>query len=378
MGEEREYIQQELAKLTGQTQKEMERLFEEAGEEALSFDDSIYRAAGLSPTRLMESRTLKNVILSGIRRTNNLFFNLTATTANTATKQFESVLDNAWLDVTSGAFSYQNAITSAVKSLSGTGIDAIVYPSGHTDKIDVAVRRAVLTGVNQTAGELSYTRAEEMGCDLVETTAHMGARLSHTYWQGRVFSRSGKSTKYPDFISETGYGTGPGLCGWNCRHSFYPFFEGISERMYTQKQLADYNKKDVTYNGEKMTQYDASQKQRYIERNIRKWKREYIGLDAAGLDTTQASVYLSRWNQTMSDFLEQTGRKKDYARTQVIGFGRSEASKATTQARKELIKQQERDIIKEIKKCGIGGADIFLDFEGSKRICIQKSKKNER
>ena len=92
--------------------------------------------------------------------------------------------------------------------------------------MDVAVRRAVLTGVNQTTARMQIARADEMECDLVETTAHMGARPEHMDWQGRIFSRSGKSRKYPDFVKSTGYGTGPGLCGWNCRHSFFPYFEG--------------------------------------------------------------------------------------------------------------------------------------------------------
>lgn len=83
------------------------------------------------------------------------------------------------MDITSGAFSYQDAVRSAVKSLSKAGIDAIIYPSGHTDKMDVAVRRAVLTGVNQTAARIQTARADEMECDLVETTAHMGARPEH-------------------------------------------------------------------------------------------------------------------------------------------------------------------------------------------------------
>ncbi len=96
------------------------------------------------------------------------------------------------MDITSGAFSYQDAVRSAVKSLSKAGIDAIIYPSGHTDKMDVAVRRAVLTGVNQTAARMQIARADEMECDLVETTAHMGARPEHMDWQGRILSRSGE------------------------------------------------------------------------------------------------------------------------------------------------------------------------------------------
>lgn len=98
--------------------------------------------------------------------------------------------------------------------------------SGHTDTIEVAVRRAVATGVNQACGKAQEQLADDLGCDLVETTAHSGARPEHALWQGQIFSRSGKSTKYPDFRRSTGYGTGAGLMGWNCRHSFNPWFEG--------------------------------------------------------------------------------------------------------------------------------------------------------
>lgn len=336
LGNEEEYIRQQLRRLTGKSDEILTEIFEQAGTQALAFDDAIYQKAGLSPNPILESDSIKSLLYSGMKKTKSVFENLTGTIANTATRQFESVLDEVWMDVMIGAFSYQNAIVRGVKSLSQKGIEAIQYPSGKTDVIDVAVRRAVLTGVNQATAELSLARADEMECDLVETTAHFGARLSHTYWQGRVFSRSGRSQKYPDFVRETGYGTGPGLCGWNCHHSLYPYFEGISIRAYTQKELAQMNRKDITYQGEKMTRYEASQKQRYIEQNIRKYKREYLGLKAAKLDTSHTSVNLSKWNRTLDDFVNQTGLQKDYSRTQVLGFGRSQASKAADQSRRAL------------------------------------------
>ena len=102
----------------------------------------------------------------------------------------------------------------------------ITYPTGHKDTLEVAVRRAVLTGVSQTSAKLQLARADEMGCEFVEVTAHAGARPSHAEWQGKVFHRGGAVTRdgvrYEDFERATGYGTGPGLGGWNCRHSFYP------------------------------------------------------------------------------------------------------------------------------------------------------------
>lgn len=370
VGMEQEFIQYHLQRLTGKTQGEIRSLLDEAGEKTLSYDDHIYRKAGLSPAAISKSEALQRVIQAGLKKTMNQFFNLTGTTANTATRQFENVLDTAYMDIISGAFSYQEAIRKAIKTLAGAGIDAIQYPTGHTDKVDVAVRRAVLTGVNQTAAQMQTARADEMGCDLVETTAHAGARPSHAVWQGKVFSRSGKSRKYPPF-SQTGYGTGAGLCGWNCRHSFFPFFEGLSEEVYNRKELADMNKKSVTYNGKNYTDYESSQIQRSIERNIRKWKREYMSLSAAELDTSEASTQLAFWRAKQSDFLEQTGRKADNFRDQVEGFGRKQAAAARAEFEKTLLPQYKKAVIP-IKKL----KEYALCLEGNgkdKAIAFQKA-----
>ncbi len=118
--------------------------------------------------------------------------------------------------------------------------------------------------------------------------AHNGARPEHAAWQGKVFSLSGKSRKYPDFRKSTGYGTGAGLKGWNCRHDFFPFFED-SAPAYTQEELAEFENRKVTYNGEEMTEYDATQKQRAMERRIRATKRELAGYDA-GIGATDSEA----------------------------------------------------------------------------------------
>lgn len=337
LGEEKEFIRYHLQRLTGKTQGEINALFQEVGAQALYYDDLIYKAFGLTPGKINDTPALLNLLNSGAMQTNRTFQNLTATTANTATQQFERALDRAWIQISSGGFDYKTAIQRAIKDLARSGIQSIVYPSGHTDSLDVAVRRAVLTGVNQTAAKLSEARAEEMGCDLVETTAHPGARPSHALWQGQIFSRSGKHPKYPDFVSSTGYGTGPGLCGWNCRHSFFPFFEGLSESAYPRSKLREYEEKTVTYNGKTLSYYDATQQQRYIERQIRRWKREYLMMDAAGLDTTQASVKLAQWRAAEKDFCKQTGLDKDGFRSQTSGFGKSEAAKARSIFSKSLL-----------------------------------------
>jgi hypothetical protein len=322
-----------LSSTTGIAEKEIKALMEEAGATALKADDSIYRKAGLAPTPLDSNAALQAVLAAGIEKTGGLFTNLTKTTANTATKQFENALDRAYMQITTGAFDYNSAIRMTVKDLASKGIAVIQYPSGHTDYLEVAVRRATVTGVNQTAAKLQETRADEMGSDLVETTAHAGARPDHQIWQGKIFSRSGKHPNYPDFVSSTGYGTGSGLCGWNCRHNFFPYFEGISEPAYSKSELEEMNAKNYSFNGQKTTEYEATQQQRHIERQIRKWKREHVGMEAAGQLTDEAAAKIAHWQQTQKDFLKQTGLKRQADREQIPGFGRSQAGKAAAQAK---------------------------------------------
>jgi len=188
-----------------------------------------------------------------------------------------------------------------------------------SDTIETAVRRAVITGVNQTCGMLQEARAEEMECDLIEVTAHAGARPSHAEWQGKIYSRSGTHPKYPSLVEATGYGSATGLKGVNCRHDFYPFIEGVSEPAYEEEELTNFEEaRDYTYNGQEMTEYEATQQQRYIERQIRKYKRKQQVLKAAGLPDKEATSKVTHWNKVMDDFLRQTGLKEQIDR-ELIG-----------------------------------------------------------
>ena len=313
----REEIIAQLKSLTKRTEDELLSLMKEAGTTALKSDDEVYRRAGLKPSPVSASEDLQRVLQAGFEQTNGEFVNLTKTTARTATMQFERALDRAYMQIALGGMDYNTSIRSAIKQLSADGVGAIKYPSGKVDSIEVAVRRAVVTGVNQTALKLQDARANEMWADLVEVSAHAGARPEHAVWQGGIYSRSGKSKKYPDFVKTTGYGTGAGLGGWNCSHSFRPWFEGMS-RTWGKEQIADYQAKDYEYNGVKMTEYEALQEQRKIERGIRRWKREKNSMEAAGLDSGEASAKVREWNRKHKDFLEQTGLKADGTRV-VVG-----------------------------------------------------------
>lgn len=344
----RENVVKLLAKYSGKSEATIRRLLKEAATEAMEREDAIYYHYNLEPTPFEESAALNNLLNAGARQTCGTWQNLTATTANTVTGAFERTLDAAWGKVATGAFDYKTAVKQAVDSLADE-MPEITYPSGHTDSLEVAARRAVLTGVNQTAGKLQEARMDEMNVEFVETSAHGGARPSHAEWQGRRFHRGGAvdylGKHYPDFEQATGYGTGAGLCGWNCRHTFFAVFPELGDPpTWTEESLQELNARNIEYNGKLYTQYEVNQMQRARERNVRKWKKRYLAESAAGSDTTDSAVRLKAARQSLSEFAKATGGRVDSARVSVPKFGRSEASKANWAA-KDYEKQQKDAII---------------------------------
>ena len=320
-----EEVLERLMKLTGQSEAVLRQIFQEAGVTAMRFDDAIYRAAGLDPLPLNLSPQMQEVLSIGLQKTQGLLRNLTLTTVVNSQELFIDASDLAYMQVSTGALDYNTAIREAVREVAGKGLEVIYFESGHRDKVDVATRRAVLTGVSQTAGQLTEKRADEMGTDLVQTSAHIGARNkgdvpeNHEMWQGRVFTRGNdlENTEYPNFYEVTGYGTITGLYGVNCRHSHFPFFKGISENFYDPTILDDYANKKVSYNGKQMSFYDGTQYQRRIEREIRKAKREAAAVEAAGLDNFEERQRVRDYQATMRDFIRQTGLNRQYVREQV-------------------------------------------------------------
>lgn len=342
LGMMQEEIIVRLSALTGQTQAELIELLSEASAEAVEDDVEYYTRADVYEPSKVDTEALYAQLNSGLLQTEQAFFNITRTTANTATKQFERALDRAWLQISTGAFDYTTAIKRAVTDLAEAGLGAIEYKSGRIDSIEVAVRRAVVTGANQTALKTQEVLANELEIELVEVSAHGGARPEHAKWQGKVFSRNGRVTidgvTYEDLRKATGYGRGDGLGGWNCRHTFYPYVPGAS-RTWSDKELKALEEKKITYNGEKYTEYEASQIQRGIEREIRKQKRTVAAIEAMGEDASAERAKLRKAQKSYTDFSEQTGMKKQSARTQI----------ATAKAQREVNKANKTAGVKNTK-----------------------------
>lgn len=230
-----------ISKYSGKCESELKKLFEDAAITATEYDNEIYRANGLNPKYIKVSDTQLQILEAGYKKTHGNLSNLTLTTAVSSQTSFINACSLAELKATSGAFSPQQAIVDAIKQVAVNGAE-VIYPSGHTDKLDVAVRRNVMTGIGQTTGQICLANARELGCDLMEITAHAGARPSHSYWQGQVVSLSGRKGYLS--LSDIGYGSGDGFKGWNCRHDWYPYFEG-STRMYDEEKLKQMDTKSI-------------------------------------------------------------------------------------------------------------------------------------
>lgn len=243
-------------------------------------------------------------------------------------KAYQWALDSAEMKVQSGTISYNEAIKSAVKELATSGIKVVDYESGHKDQIDVAARRAIMTGVNQLNAKYTEQSAEYLQTPYFEVSAHAGARdkpgkspwASHKDWQGRVYStRSGDI--YPSIYAVCGLGYVDGLEGANCRHRRFPWVEGVSERTYTNAQLAHIDDGlGCTFEGKKYTAYEATQKQREIERTIRKQKRIRNAFKANGQTTEAqaANAILRRLEKKYRQFSAAAGLPEQNERIKVL------------------------------------------------------------
>ena len=256
-------------------------------------------------------------MLATIQKCHSDLSRLTLTTAATTQTQFVQQANRVYMNVQSGAFDYDTAMKDAADELAKRGITAVQYENGRpvTRTIESAVRMNILTSINQTAANQTLNNCEELDCDLVETSAHIGARPEHEDWQGQIFSRSGNNKKYRPFsVCELGSVTG--ICGINCKHSFYPYFEGM-ENHYTEKELDEMADEKVVYNEKEMTRYEGEQYLRGIERNIRHYKRQALTQEAAGVDNTRARHKISEWQEQAKNFTRQTGIARDSAREYV-------------------------------------------------------------
>lgn len=343
----------ELQKTLDLSDKELATLFNKMGVTGLLQTNERLIAAGLNPVKVEKLPELQRIVRECIVQTRGVLHNFSNSmgfakqTANgikfmKPAAYYQDAVDLAMLKVRTGVADYNSAIKAAIKDLARSGVQIVDYKTGYHCGIDVAVRRSVLTGLNQMATLETLELNKELDTDLVEVTAHEGARPSHKEWQGKVYKLHGSSRKYRNLAEVTGYGTAGGLKGAYCRHSFYPYVEGMP-RTWTDEQLRNIDPPDFEYEGQRYSHYEATQKQRAIERRVRQIKRELIGYESAGLEDafSEASARLREVRDNYKDFSKAANIRPKNDRSQVYGFGRGIAREATA-AGKEYISEFEK------------------------------------
>lgn len=256
---------------------------------------------------------------------------------------YKKTLNQAAFQVASGAFSRDQVVRNLINNISDSGIRVINYQnSGRNYTVESASKILVRTTLNQMTGDISLMNAEDMGQDLMELSAHAGARPSHAEWQGQIVSLSGDNDKYLS-LDDIGYGEVTGFMGANCRHNWYPFFEGVSERSWTKEMLENIDPEPFEFDGKEYSFYEATQKQIQIERTIRKYKHRVMMYDKVGDRENKliAQVRLQRQRQLYKDFNRAGKLRPTSVNTSVYGYNRSKASKEVWANRKAQKKANE-------------------------------------
>jgi hypothetical protein len=309
IGASQKYIAKQIAKTTKLSGKEVLRMFKEAGIKS-SYHDRILQKL-LIKLKILPEKSIPltampmftQTLNANLIRTNNTLKKLTGTIATDATGKLNNYMDKCQLMIQSGAFNQDTAINVAVDRFAREGVNTFDYASGVQTSVEAAVRRAAVTGVNQATAQISESNADALDTDLVEVTSHSDARPEHAVWQGGIYSLSGNSTKYQSLVEATDYGDVTGLCGANCRHSFFPYVEGVSEQLPKEKY------DETTYKNE--------QTQRYNERQIRSWKKRAATKEAAGLDNSAEKKKVSEWQAKQRTHLNETGLTRQYTRERI-------------------------------------------------------------
>ena len=316
-------IQSLLLEESASAEKSLLGAVQKAVDKSVSSDAKLYKAIirhqgkDASVVLSVLASDAQKARVSAVVKNARKALNLTNTLAKEASQQsFIDAVNSAYIGVMEGAQTLDDACWRASKALARKGLSVASYdnPMANAISIDAAVRRNVVTSVSQATAEMSKGMAQDLGLDLVQTSAHVGARPQHQVWQGKVFSLSGKSDKYPALSAPqeaggTGYGTAEGLCGCNCRHHFFPYAEGFSP--------ADYGIDISPAENEEI--YEATQKQRQYERQIRSWKRTARVAEDQGktIDADNATGRVRVYQKALRELCDRYDLPREYAREKV-------------------------------------------------------------
>ena len=326
-----EEIEASIKEMLNASYPEMFELYDRVVEEEYTRNKAIYEQINGTFVPYDQNGQLQQWIEAAKRQTEEELKNITATmgfvsnidgqmTFLPLTDFCKKTMDAAMLDITSGAFDYNSTLKRTVREMTNSGVRWIEYESGWHNRITVAARRAVMTGVSQLTGKINEMNAEKLGTEYFEIDWHAGARPSHAEWQGKVWSKK-------ELVTVCGLGTVTGLNGANCYHTYYPFIPGISQRNYTDEWLEEQNRLENiprTFKGKKYTAYEATQKQRQMETAMRAQREKIRHLEDGGADEKELLLQKCRYQgqlQEYSAFSKAMGLRQQRNRIYIDGLG---------------------------------------------------------
>jgi hypothetical protein len=331
-GKSTEEIQRYIKEALDLTDAEINRLYDEVIKTGYARDEEIYEKVGVDFIPFKENAELQQLVQAVISQTKEELENITRTLGfaidmngktvfSPMSEYLHKVLDTAVMEVATGVFDYNTTLKRVVNEMVRSGVRSVDYETGHSNRIEVAARRALMTGVNQVVGHINDRNADTLGTDYFEVSWHATARPTHQIWQGRVYTRQ-------ELVDICGLGTVTGLLGANCYHSYYPFIPGISKRQWTDEELDRMNaaeNKPKEYKGKEYTTYEATQRQRQLETLMRAQRRKIKLLKAGGADGELLQETMAYYRGTMAQYIafsKRMGLPQQRERIYMDGLGR--------------------------------------------------------
>ena len=309
MGKSREEVERIIKEALGATWAEMFEMYDKVAEWEYVRNREIYEQVNDDFLTPEDNKWLQQLTEATKKQTKDTLVNMAQSYGFSVlmagkrvftpfAEYYKKYVDTAIQDVVTGGTDSNSAIRKVVTQMTNSGLRVVDYASGHTNRADVAARRAVLTGVNQITAQVSEHNAEKLDTEYFEVSWHPCARPDHQTWQGRVFSKKELGTV-------CGYGTVTGLCGANCRHTFHPFIPGVSERLYPDDWLEEQNKREAQtkeWNGKQLNAYEQTQQQRKMETAMRAQRQKIRLLEEAGADKDDIMLEKAKYQGQLNEY----------------------------------------------------------------------------
>lgn len=291
---------------------EIDRIYDEVVKSGYARNEELYTSKGKEYIPYAENKQLQQLVKAVKNRAKSEYRNITGslgfavrnadnTLSFTPLADFyQRTLDNGLMQIASGAVDYNTVLKKAVKAMTDSGLRTVDYASGWSNRVDVAARRALMTGFNQVVAKVNEDNAEQLGTEYFEVSYHRGARPTHQVWQGRVYSKK-------ELETVCGLGTVTGLCGANCYHSYSPFIKDIDTPTYSEEELDRMNEEENTpkeYNGRQYTAYEAQQRQRQLETAMRADRQKIELLTQGGADDDTITGAKAKYFQRQDEYVK--------------------------------------------------------------------------